>query len=73
MKSVQVFGRKRTATAVAYCKGMLFFHDLRTSLGDDALTQALASYYRENAFTVASPSDLEHALQSAALPRGAVP
>ena len=42
-------------------------------MGDAALTQALASYYRENAFTVASPSDLEHALQSAALPRGAAP
>lgn len=60
-------------TAVAYCKGMLFFHDLRTSLGDDALTQALASYYSENAFTVASPADLARALRIAEVPRGAAP
>ena len=44
---------------------MLFFHDLRTSMGDAALAAALADYYASYAFTVASPSDLAAAFSRA--------
>lgn len=55
-------------TAVAYCKGMLFFHDLRVSMGDAALSEVLADYYTSCAFTVASPADLALALQGSSTP-----
>ena len=52
--------------AIVYGKGALGFGALREEIGDEAFFAALAAYYAEFQFTVATPDDLLAAFETAA-------
>ncbi|HUK55226.1 MAG TPA: M1 family aminopeptidase [Nitrospiria bacterium] len=52
--------------AVGYGKTMMFFHMLRSQLGDEAFVNALRTFYRENRFRRATFDDLRAAFAAVA-------
>jgi hypothetical protein len=50
--------------AIVYGKGALFFWELRTAMGTDALHQALRNYYHNYQFKIAKSPDLRKALRA---------
>lgn len=52
--------------AVVYAKSALFFDAVRQEIGDQAFTAALRDYYRQEQYQVATPEDLQGALERAA-------
>ena len=60
-------GRHSPATqAVGYGKTMMFFHMLRSRIGDDAFTRGLRQLYRDYRFRVAGFADLEQVFSDTA-------
>ena len=50
---------------MGYGKALLVFHMLRRELGDEAFTDGLRRFYRENRFRFASYADLRSAFEAA--------
>ncbi len=57
--------RHSTATeAIGYGKGLMFFHMLRTELGDDAFVKGLREFYRNYKFKFASFDDIRRSFET---------
>jgi aminopeptidase N len=54
----------RTRRAIQYSKGMLFFVELRRSLGEDSFWRGIRAYTREHAGGVVVSADLQRALEA---------
>lgn len=58
--------------SLSYVKGAILFDTLRTLLGDEHLLSALSTYYRDNAYTIATAQDLVSAFNSVAPAAGGI-
>ena len=50
---------------IAYVKGMLIYDSLREVIGDDKFMKGLQTYYKDNAFKIATPDNLINAFEKA--------
>ena len=60
------FGSPTAYGIIVYCKGALGFMALMNEVGEEAYFAALAAYYSDHLFAVASPDDLLAAIERAA-------